>query len=59
MSNTIDTNDSVNNSAFDTNDAVNLSSTIPNFKHVDLREEIKIPTQETANCDECDCRDGC
>jgi hypothetical protein len=64
MSNTIDTNDSINNSAFNTNDVVNLSSTIPNFKFVDLRPESKqsepvVQASQTANCDECDCVDSC
>jgi sulfatase maturation enzyme AslB (radical SAM superfamily) len=64
MSNTIDTNDSINNSAFNTNDVVNPSSTIPNFKFVDLRPEIKqsesvAQVAQTANCDECDCQDNC
>jgi hypothetical protein len=64
MSNTIDTNDSINNSAFNTNDVVNPSNTIPNFKFVDLRPEISqsetvAQVAQTANCDECDCEDAC
>jgi hypothetical protein len=55
MSNTIDTNDAVDTTSGD-------GSNLSNFKYLDLREpreELKIPTQETANCDECDFQDNC